>query len=192
MNKGVALCTGEWVGLINADDRYLADSVERVMSEVAVHARPNIVHGDIWIEYPNGHRKIKRARLSGFLLRYWEMVLNHPSFFVRRSYYSGHAFSTSLRVGGDHHWTLRAWLEDPGMFLYIPQPLAVFSAGGASMTLPLSRALREGDAVSRDLGLGAGHRWMGRIVKVMLHLPARAKLWFNQFISPLASRHGNG
>ena len=27
MNKGVALCTGEWVGLINADDWYVDDAV---------------------------------------------------------------------------------------------------------------------------------------------------------------------
>ena len=148
----------------------------------------NIIHGDIWIQYPNGHRKVKRAKQSGFLLRYWEMVLNHPSFFVRRDYYRDHPFSTTLRVGGDHHWTLRAWLEDATMFHYLPLPLAVFSVGGASMTIPLSKALREGDSVSRDLALGAFHRWMGRAVKVLLHLPARAKLWFNQFISPLTSR----
>lgn len=183
MNKGIALCTGDWVGMINADDWYPDDAVAHAMS--AVKKNTNIVHGDILIHYPNGTSKVKHAKRSGFLLKYWEMVLNHPSFFVRRSYYADHPFNATLRVGGDHHWTLRAWLEDPGMFSYIPTVLAHFSVGGASATIPLGRALREGDAVSHDLNLGAGHRLLSRIVKIALHLPAQAKLWFNQFVAPL-------
>lgn len=185
MNKGIALCTGEWIGLINADDWYEPDAVGLAMEAVKNDARTNITHGDIHVHYPNGTCKVKRAKRSGFLLKYWEMVLNHPSFFVRRSYYATHPFNINLRVGGDHHWTLRAWLEDPGMFRYIPKPLANFTVGGASMTIPLGKALREGDAVSRDLGLGAAHRWMGRAVKIALRLPAQGKLWFNQFVAPL-------
>lgn len=186
MNKGIALCTGEWIGMINADDWYAPDAVELAIAAATARPGVNIVHGDIVIEYPNGTSKTKHARPSGFLLKYWEMVLNHPSFFVRRSYYEGHPFNIGFRVGGDHHWTLRAWLEDPRMFLYVPRPLAHFSVGGASATIPLQRSLQEGDAVCRDLGLGPVHRLIGRAVKLALYLPARGKLWFNQFVAPLA------
>lgn len=188
MNKGIALCTGEWIGMINADDHYPADAAATAVEAGANDKSVNIVHGDIIIEYPNGTQKVKHAKLSGFLLKYWEMVLNHPSFFVRRSYYNDHPFNINLRVGGDHHWTLRAWLENPSMFTYVPRPLAYFSVGGASGTISLSRSLKEGDAVSRDLGLGAGHRFIGRCLKTALYFPARAKLWFNEFVAPLARR----
>ena len=186
MNKGIDLCTGEWIGMINADDWYTADAVDRVMQAVGPDQHINIVHGDILIEYPNGTSKIKHAKPSGFLLTYWEMVLNHPSFFVRRAYYKDHRFNIGFRVGGDHHWTLRAWLEDQRMFRYVAQPIAHFSVGGASATIPLSRSLKEGDAICRDLGLGPTHRLLGRAVKVALYIPARGKLWFNQFVAPLA------
>lgn len=185
MNKGVALATGDWVALINADDWYEPDTVARVVEAVKERPAINIVHGDIWIHYPNGHRKVKRARHSGFLLKYWEMVLNHPTFFVRRSYYQGRPFDATLRVSGDHKWTLAAWLHDPKQFLYLPVVLANFTAGGASMTIPLKRVLSEGRRVSHDLGLGAVGTAIGQFTRTALYVPQYLKLRFNQYISPI-------
>lgn len=186
MNKGIALCTGDWVGLINADDWYAPDAVERVMKEVADRGGVNIAHGDIWIHYPNGTQKIKRAGTSGFLLRHWEMVLNHPSFFVRRALYRDHPFNAGLRVSGDHHWTLRAWLEDRRQFQHIGgPPLAHFTAGGASMMTSLRKSLREHRLICDSLGLGVYDRVMGAVVRIALHLPRAFKLWINQYWPPL-------
>lgn len=183
MNKGLALCRGEWVGLINADDWYEPGVVSRLMREAEGRDRVNILHGDIWIHYPNGVRRIKRARNSSFLLKYWEMVLNHPSFFVRRSYYQAHPFDPTFRVSGDHLWTLKAFLEDPAQFHYVPVPVANFSAGGASMTVPLRRALSEGARVARAAGMGPGGVLMGHLVRTALHLPQYLKLLANQYLS---------
>ncbi len=188
MNKGLALCSGEWVALINADDWYEPDAVAHAMAAVRERPEINIVHGDIWIHYPNGHRKIKRAKQSGFLLKYWEMVLNHPSFFVRRSYYQGRPFDASLRVSGDHKWTLAAWLENRAQFLYLPETLANFTAGGASMTIPLKRVLQEGRRVSKDLGLGTMGTFVGQVTRTVLYVPQYLKLLFNQYVSPLTGK----
>ena len=188
MNKGVALCTGEWVGLINADDWYAPHSVERAMGAVRGKSGINIVHGDIWLEYPNGHSKVKKARLNGFLLKYWEMVLNHPSFFVRRSYYAGHPFDITIKVSGDHKWTLDAWMESPPQFLYLAEPLAHFTAGGASMRLPLRKMLREGRLVGRAIGLGPFGVALSQLVRLALYVPQGLKLLFNQHVSPLTGK----
>lgn len=188
MNKGVAHCTGEWVALINADDWYEPDSVARVVEAAKRRPEINIVHGDIWIHYPNGHKKLKRAKRNGFLLKYWEMVLNHPSFFVRRSYYKGRPFDATLRVSGDHKWTLAAWMHKKEQFLYLPEPLANFTAGGASMTIPLKRVLSEGQRVSHDLGLGAFGTFVGQVTRTALYIPQYLKLQFNQYVSPLLTK----
>lgn len=185
MNKGVALCTGEWVGLINADDAYAEGAISKAMAAAQGRPEVNIVHGDILVHYSNGAEKVKYAKCSGFLLKYWEMVLNHPSFFVRRSYYRDHPFDPSFRVSGDHHWTLRAWMEDPQQFLYVPQVLAHFTAGGASMTNSLGRSLRESDRMGASLGFNQLERWMANGVRIALFLPGMAKLWFNERIAPL-------
>lgn len=182
MNKGVALCTGEWVGLINADDWYAADAVEQVMAAVKDRDDINIVHGDILIHYPGGAGRVKHARVNGFLLKHWEMVLNHPTFFVRRGYYTGRPFDAGLRVSGDHQWTLRAWLEDPRQFLYLPRVLAHFTAGGASMTIPLRKVLDEGARVSRSVGMGPLGVFTGQVVRTALYIPQVLKLKLNQYL----------
>lgn len=188
MNKGISLCTGEWIGLINADDAYADGAIRLAMQVVEGRAGVNIVHGDILINYPNGSSKVKHARSSGFLLKYWEMVLNHPSFFVRRSYYQGRPFDPGFRVSGDHHWTLRAWIEDPDQFLYVPKVLAHFTAGGASMTNPLGTVLRESDRMGRSLGFKPWESLLARSVRIGLYLPGMGKLWFNQMMSPLRKK----
>jgi glycosyltransferase involved in cell wall biosynthesis len=185
MNKGIALCSGEWVGLINADDAYEEGAVRKAMEAAGKDPAVNVVHGDILIHYPGGGVKVKHAKRSGFLLKYWEMVLNHPSFFVRRAYYKDHPFDPSFRVSGDHHWTLRAWRENPRQFKYVPEVLAHFSAGGASMTNSLGRSLRESDRMGASLGFNALERTLARMVRIVLFLPGMAKLWFNGMVAPL-------
>ncbi|MCB0763411.1 MAG: glycosyltransferase [Flavobacteriales bacterium] len=185
MNKGVSLCTGSWVGLINADDWYGPRTVERAMDAAASSPGTNIVHGDIWLHYPNGHSTLKRAKVSGFLLKYWEMVLNHPSFFVRRSYYDGRPFDASLKVSADHKWTYEAYRDEPSQFTYVPEPLAHFSVGGASMSVPLNKVLREGRRVSRDLGMGPFQTFVGTMVRAIMYPLQHMKLRFNQHVSPL-------
>ena len=42
MNKGVSLCTGEWVGLINADDAYADGAVRSAMEAVEGRTGTNL------------------------------------------------------------------------------------------------------------------------------------------------------
>lgn len=184
MNKGIALCTGQWVGMINADDWYEKDTVSRMVDAVRSRPEVNVVHGDIWMRYPNGERSLKRARVSGFLLKYWEMVLNHPSFFVRRSFYQGRPFDDRLRVSADHKWTYEAFRHAPEGFLHLPFPLANFSVGGASMSVPLKRVLSEGKQVCHDLGMGPLGTFVGLAVRTALYPVQHLKLRYNQFVAP--------
>jgi glycosyltransferase involved in cell wall biosynthesis len=180
MNQGIARCTGEWVGMINADDRYVPDAIPRMMATAQANPQANILHGDIWLCFPDGGRRIKKARPNGFLLKYWEMVLNHPSFFVRRSYYEGRPYDAGLRVSADHKWTYQAWREDPHQFVYVPHPIAEFAIGGASTRMPLTQVLREGARLSRSLGMGPWDTFVGQTVRTAMYPVQHLKLWINR------------
>lgn len=183
MNKGLELCNGELIGMINADDHY-APGVFRAMANASIqYPEKNIFHGDITIDYGDGQLKVKKARQPGFLLKYWEMVLNHPSFFVRWKVYNNNHFDTELRVCSDHKWTLGAYLNDPAQFHYLEKTIAFFSAGGASMSIPLGKVLKEGNKVSKDLGMSWCERKLATFVKMALYIPQYLKLQLNQILA---------
>ena len=87
----------------------------------------------------------------------------------------------------DHKWTLTTYLERSGDFHYIPEPISNFSAGGASMTLPLSKVLSEGKQVAKDLGFGPIETLIGQATKTALYIPQYLKLLFNQHLSGSAA-----
>lgn len=181
MNKGIARCTGDLVGLINADDWYEPGVIGRVVRESLMHPHVPIFHGDINLVFPDGQRKLKRAKRSAFLLKYWELVFNHPSYFVRREFYEDHPYSLDFPVNSDHHWTLKAYYEDPANFHYIPEPIANFSIGGASTVIPLKKGLAERRRMARSLGLGTFETLLCQVVKAVLYIPQHLKLRYNEW-----------
>lgn len=68
------------------------------------------------------------------------------------------------------------------MFLYLPLPIANFTVGGASMSVPLGKVLAEGRRVSRDLGMGPLETMLGQLVRAGLYPVQHLKLWINQHI----------
>ncbi|MEO8069033.1 MAG: hypothetical protein ABI599_15155, partial [Flavobacteriales bacterium] len=90
---------------------------------------------------------------------------------------------TDLKIGGDHHWTLRARMENRDGFLYLPEVLANFSAGGASMTIPLKKTLDERRKLSDAVGMNAFQALLAQGVTIALHIPKLLKLMFNRRVS---------
>lgn len=187
MNKGVGMASGEWIGFINADDHYAPGAVRRVLAAVLNRPGINVVHGDIMIHYGDGKTKVKRAKQSGFLLKYWEMVLNHPSFFVRRSCYRSRPFDPNFKVSGDHLWTLAAWTDDRSQFLYIPEVLSHFNMGGASTTNSLQRVLSESDRIAEALNFTPLEKQLARWVRIVLYFPSMLKLKLNKVLGRSSS-----
>ena len=109
--------------------------------------------------------------------------MNHPSFFVHRSLYEERLFDTALRVSADHKWTLTTYLQHEDAFMYLPEPISNFSAGGASMTIPLTKVLKESRQVSKDLGFGPIETLVAQLVKLTLYIPQYLKLLFNQYVA---------
>ena len=126
-NKGIALATGEWIGIINSDDWYEFDAVANVMAHVDT---ADLIHGPVryWdgdtpkeIYCPN-QDELKR-----------EMTINHPSVFVRRSVYDAlGGFDVSYRYAMDYEFLLRALASGYRFCAVQDIVLANMRIGGAS------------------------------------------------------------
>lgn len=126
-NKGIVLATGEWVGILNADDWYEPETAATV---IGVAGDADVVHGPVryWdgdmqkeVFYPNQEALCR------------EMTINHQSVFVRRSVYEAlGGFDMSYRYAMDYELLLRIRAAGYRFYAVADTVLANMRLGGVS------------------------------------------------------------
>lgn len=136
LNKGLALCTGEVIGMLHGDDA-LAD--ERVLERVATaFADPAVVacYGDlVYVAKDDPTRVVRYWRAGQYhesrLRRGW--MPPHPTFYARRSVYQRlGGFDLDLRIAADYDAMLAILLARAGAVVYLPEVLVRMRLGGVS------------------------------------------------------------
>lgn len=131
-NKGIALATGDIIGIINSDDSYLPETLRLVTKCAEEHPECDVFHGDIIRRDQSGKELFVLKPLDIKSSVWHEMPVNHPATFVRRRAYDKvGGFNVALRYAMDYDLVLR--LHKVGCrFCYIEEPLATMRYGGAS------------------------------------------------------------
>lgn len=111
LNKGFAAASGDIIGWLNSDDRYLPGCLERVASTFDEHPDADIVYGDYRFIDENGTiRRVRREiEFSRFVLLY-HRVLYIPTtttFFRRRIIDQGHFLDERLHFALDAEFFMR-------------------------------------------------------------------------------------
>ena len=165
MNKGIAMATGEVIGWLNADDRYLPSALHTVGQALAEHPEAAWVTG--YCPIIDGQGCEIRKPVTAYknaLLRHWSfpLYLTHnfvsaPATFVRRETYAEVGpFDERYRISMDYDLWLRIARGRPPLVLR--RPLANFrmAEGTLSMT-GFERQFREHAENARTHG--EGHSW---------------------------------
>lgn len=125
-NKGIALATGDWIGILNADDWYEPTTLEMVERHAAT---ADVLHGKI--QYWIGFQKDYLAEGNQDFLES-EMTIHHPTVFVKAETYKECGnFRLDYRYAMDYELVLRFY-KAKKKFVYIPVVLANMSFEGAS------------------------------------------------------------
>jgi len=138
MNKGIALATGEIIGILNADDFYASPDVLSMVAKTFDDPTVMSCYGDLEYVKSAGARNFSVVRYwkSGrFTSRsfYWGWMPPHPAFFVRKSVYEQHGlFNLNLGSAADYELMLRLLLKERISSVYIPEVLVRMRIGGAS------------------------------------------------------------
>jgi len=146
MNKGIALATGEIIGILNADDFYADNTVLAKVARVFEDPAIGACYGDLLYvsQIPDASPLTPDA--SGFTVKrywksgvfaprkfYWGWMPPHPTFFVRRSVYERFGtFNLALGTAADYEIMLRFLLRHRIKLAYIPEILVKMRVGGAS------------------------------------------------------------
>jgi glycosyltransferase len=139
MNKGIAAATGDFVGILNADDCYSNEFVLQGVAETLNSTSADSLYGDlVYVNEENevvrywksrGFRKGK-FNTTGFL-NGW--MPPHPTFFLRRTTYQLHGtFNLQLKSAADYELMLRMLFKHGVSTAYLPKVLVRMRTGGVS------------------------------------------------------------
>lgn len=136
MNKGIAMATGDVVGILNSDDFYTAPHVLERVNALMSQGDVDAVYGDVHFVHPgNLHKQVRYYSSKPF--RRWTMRYGlmpaHPSFYCLREVYGKYgSFDTSYRVASDFENLLRLIYIHRIRTAYIPMDFVTMRTGGSS------------------------------------------------------------
>ncbi|MHB1530098.1 MAG: glycosyltransferase family 2 protein [Acidiferrobacteraceae bacterium] len=181
MNKGIALASGDYVGMLNGDDIFAsAQSVQKIVERLltgnldAVFSQLDVVnpHNPLQII-----RKYRVARFNTFMLRIGVMP-PHPTFYCRRSCYQtlGVApYRTDYQIAADFELLVRLLVTQKISWGYLAETTIKMRAGGISSGSYKSRLLLNQEIIRACVQNGLYTNMWLLLLKVPLRLWERIR-----------------
>lgn len=146
MNKGIALASGDLVGIVNSDDYYEPDALEKIAEAYA------------WNEYEILYgllRTVSAGKEVMVYLKNHEFLENdmiaHPSSFVPRKVYERFgSYSLKYPYSADYEFMLRIKKQKEVTFKAVYSIISNFSIDGASSSV---KAYRDTIKLKKEYGL---------------------------------------
>ncbi len=150
MNKGLALATGEVVGILNSDDFYIDGRAVSKVAAAFADASVGAVFADLLYVRPGDLSvSVRRYSSKGFKpekFAYGWMPA-HPTFFLRKCYYDRYGlYKTDYRIAADYELLIRMLYVHKIPYVYIPEVLIKMRLGGAS-----TRSLKSNIILNREI-----------------------------------------
>ena len=127
MNKGLKLCLGDYIAILNADDFYLKDAMEYSIKTIL---NDNAHYSIANISFTNG--KIVKPIVPLKNKVYQEMPYPHISALIKKEIYKSIGmFDETFKIAGDCDIALRMILNNY-KYTYLDKEIAIIEKGGVS------------------------------------------------------------
>lgn len=135
MNKGIALATGDIIGLVNADDVIYPDTVKRVAAALSENPEAGFTMAPVELAHDEGTIFGVASPLADdeLAVRMWkEIPCPHQGMYVRRELYQTlGSFDERYCLSADYDFLLRLLRADVP-YVRLHQPVGFFRSGGQS------------------------------------------------------------
>lgn len=162
-NKGIRLATGEIVGIINSDDRYIDGAFKALIS--AYDESVDIYRGNIILWNMETGGQVREAPTIGMPLSGWKINVCHQGVFIRKDAYERYGlFDTVLKYNMDLDLLLR--FEHAGArSKYIDYDMAYFTMSGITFSGFTREQREEMESIIRKNGGSTLDIWRYRMIK---------------------------
>jgi glycosyltransferase involved in cell wall biosynthesis len=152
MNKGIAMASGDVVGILNSDDFYFDNKVIEDIVSYMYSKNTDSIYGNIIMVHPdNIHKTIRVWKSSAFKPNSFKKGWHppHPAFFVKKKIYDAFsAFDTSFDISADFELMLRFLEKQKISTTYYDRMIVKMRLGGAS-TGSVKRIIRGNKGIIR-------------------------------------------
>lgn len=136
MNKGIAMATGDVVGILNSDDFYYRNNSVETFVAGLIKADVDAVYGDVVYVNKNDIKKKERYFSSKKFKRSlmpFGFIIAHPSWFCKREMYEKYgSFDCEYRVAADFDNLLRMIYVNKISIKYLDDVCVIMRDGGNS------------------------------------------------------------
>lgn len=129
MNKGIGLCTGEYVAFLNADDWYNTGALQSV-ADLICSNRYDYIYGDISLIKDGVSARVITPGVYKYKI---DMPICHQALFVKKSILLKLGFNEDYKILADYDLVLQLINSNYSSY-YLNEILANFRYGGLSST----------------------------------------------------------
>lgn len=170
MNKGIKMASGDLIGILNSDDYYEEDAVEKIVN-VWDKSGMQVFYG--MMRTLKDGKEYSVSMLSHHFLN--EHMIFHPACFVTKDVYEKiGVFDTQYRSVADYDFILRAYDSQEVRFVPVYSVIANYSDGGMSKS---SEGYLEGLKYRRDRGTLSNTTYRMACIYEPIRQWAQRKLW---------------
>jgi len=132
MNKGISMAKGKLIGLVNSDDYYEPDALEKIVKAYRGH--------ELEIIYGMEREFAEDGRLRDIVFYNHEFLktqmINHPTCFVTKNTYEKIGYyDLQYKSSSDYDFLLKAFISKKVVFTPVYEIISNFSLGGTSSTM---------------------------------------------------------
>ncbi|MCC9137323.1 glycosyltransferase family 2 protein [Pontibacter silvestris] len=136
INKGIALASGDVIGLLHSDDIFYSTDAVKSVAETFQKHKADCLYADLlYVDRLNPEKIIRNWKSGSYkrssFVHGW--MPPHPTFYVKRSVYKNLGlYDTSFKSAADYELMLRYLYKHKISTSYLPQYLVRMRVGGKS------------------------------------------------------------
>ncbi|XOV91141.1 MAG: glycosyltransferase family 2 protein [Bacteroidota bacterium] len=136
LNKGIAMVSGDIIGILNSDDRFHDETILEQVAQAFEDPEVDAIYGDIRFVQPGNPEKTQRYYSSKHWNPEkfaWGYMPAHPSVYIRKKFYDQlGTFKTDYTIAADYELLIRFLYTHQLRTRYLPLLMVDMLPGGLS------------------------------------------------------------